>query len=84
VVDAGLTRPAHPDRSTSLAGTSAISSHRLGVPEGVELGRALDRLPDRLIAYALGYGTDRSPAVATSIPELLDAVLTDFERYDGN
>jgi hydrogenase maturation protease len=90
VVDAVLCRPARPGQihRTSLpglAGRPATSSHGLGVPEAIELGRALDRLPGRLIVYAVeaadvGFGTDLSPEVAAALPELLDAVLTDLER----
>ena len=89
VVDAVLSHPARPDQipSTSmptLTGTPATSSHGLGVPEAVRLGQALDRLPKRLIVYAveaadLGHGTGLSPAVAATLPELLDAILADLE-----
>jgi hydrogenase maturation protease len=90
VVDAVLGKPARPGQihRTSLpelARAPAASSHGLGVPEAVELGQALGRLPDRLIVYAVeaadvGFGTDLSPEVAAALPELLDAVLTDLER----
>jgi hydrogenase maturation protease len=90
VVDAVLSQPARPGQihRTSLpdlARAPAASSHGLGVPEAVELGRALHRLPDRLLVYAVeaadvGYGTELSPAVAAALPELLDAVLTDLEK----
>lgn len=90
VVDAVLCQPARPGQihrttMSALAGSTATSSHGLGIPEAVELGRALDRLPEHLIVYAVeaadvGYGTDLSPAVAAAIPELLDAVLTDLAR----
>jgi hydrogenase maturation protease len=90
VVDAVLSRPARPGQIhrtnlTTPVGPSATSSHGLGVPEAVELGRALDRLPGHLIVYAVeaedvGYGAGLTPKVAGALPELLDAVLTDLER----
>ena len=89
VVDAVLSEPPRPGQihrtsMSTLTSSAATSSHGLGVPEAVELGRALDRLPAQLIVYAVeaadvGYGTGLSPAVAAAIPELLDAVLTDLE-----
>jgi hydrogenase maturation protease len=53
------------------------------VPEAVQLGQALDRLPERLIIDAVeaadvGHGTGPSPAVAATLPELLDAILADL------
>jgi hydrogenase maturation protease len=90
VVDAVLSQPARPGQiqRTSLADlhrAPAASSHGMGVPEAVELGAVLDRLPERLVVYAVeaadvGFGTELSPEVAAALPELLDAVLTDLER----
>jgi hydrogenase maturation protease len=90
VVDAVLCQPARPGQihRTSLADLAhqpATSTHGMGVPEAYELGTVLDRLPERLIVYAVeaadvGYGTELSPEVAGALPELLDAVLTDLER----
>ncbi|HEU5469298.1 MAG TPA: hydrogenase maturation protease [Actinophytocola sp.] len=88
VIDAVLCQPAHPGRihRTNLdqlpAGTPAASSHGLGIPEAVQLGTVLDRLPQRLIVYAveaadIGFGIDLTPEVAAALPALLDAVLTD-------
>ena len=93
VVDAVLCEPARPGQihrtsTTALNSNSATSSHGLGVPEAVELGEVLGRLPERLIVYAVeaadvGYGTDLSPAVAAALPELLDAVRIDLEHEGG-
>lgn len=92
VVDAVLGSPPRPGQIhrtnvAALARSSGTSSHGLGVPEAIELGQALDRLPEHLIVYAVeaadvGYGTELSPAVEAALPELLDAVLTDLERVD--
>ncbi len=86
VVDAILHQPARPGqihRNIISAQTAAATAHGRGVPEAIELGRARERMPDRLIVYAVeaanvSDGTDLSPAVAAALPELLDAVLTDL------
>ncbi len=92
IVDAVICQPARPGRIhrttlPRLTGAPATSSHGLGIPEAIELGRALDRLPDHLIVYAVeaadvGFGTELSPEVAAALPELLDAIRTDLERSD--
>ncbi len=47
---------------------SAVSSHGVGPGDAVELARALDRLPDRLVLYGI-EGTRFSPGLGLS-PEL--------------
>lgn len=61
----------------------SASSHRLGIPDAVRLGEALERLPRRLVAFAveaadIGYGPGLSAAVAASLPDLTRAVLTEL------
>lgn len=91
VIDAVLCAPAEPGRihRTDLHGIStlpaATSSHGLGVPEAVLLGAALDRLPARLVVYAveaarLDFGTDLSPPVAAAVPEVVAAVLDEIAK----
>lgn len=86
VVDAAVLREPTPGRIHrlpvgSLPGTTTTSSsHGLGIPEAVELARALDRLPGRLVFYTVevadtGYGTGLSTAVAASVPSVTEAVL---------
>ena len=53
------------------------SSHRVGLPEAVALGRALDQLPGRLIVIgivgrAFGFGCALSPPVAKSAKRLIE------------
>ena len=53
------------------------STHRLGLPEAVALGRALGRLPDRLVVIgvagaAFGFGSRLSPPVASAAERLID------------
>ena len=88
VVDAiGQTGPGTPDvgrmhvfteiDDAAFARTAFVhSSHRVGLPEAVALGKALDRLPDRLIVIgivgtAFDFGCALSPAVADSAERLI-------------
>ncbi|RSM85159.1 hypothetical protein DMH04_17810 [Kibdelosporangium aridum] len=91
VIDAVLCAPAEPGRihRTDLEGIStlpaATSSHGLGVPEAVLLGAALDRLPARLVVYAveaasLDFGTALSPPVTAAVPEVVAAVLDEIAK----
>ena len=53
------------------------SSHRVGLPEAVALGKALDRLPGHLVVIgivgvAFGFGCALSPAVAKSAETLIE------------
>ena len=57
--------------------TFVHSSHRIGMPEAVALGRALDRMPDRLTVIgisgcAFGFGDVLSPPVAAAARRLID------------
>jgi hydrogenase maturation protease len=89
VVDAlrtdGEPRPGRVHR-TDLATVEVVgsgaSSHGLGVPEAYALGRELDRLPRRLVVYAVEVadvrqGTELTPAVAAAVPVVAAAVLAD-------
>ncbi|MCE7004666.1 hydrogenase maturation protease [Kibdelosporangium philippinense] len=91
VVDAVLCDPAEPGRihRTDIEGITsfpgATSSHGLGVPEAVLLGSALDRLPARLVVYAveaacLDFGTDLSPPVTAAVPDVVAAVLDEIAK----
>jgi hydrogenase maturation protease len=58
-------------------------SHSLGIPDALRLGQALDRLPHKLVVFAVeaadvSFGTDLSPAVAATLPRLVAAVLSDL------
>jgi hydrogenase maturation protease len=89
VVDAVSGEPAEPGRihRTSLGelrrSGGVASSHGLGIPEAVALGRALGRLPQRLVVYAveaadLNLGVGLTPDVAAALPELLTAVCAEL------
>ncbi|EME97091.1 hydrogenase maturation protease [Streptomyces mobaraensis NBRC 13819 = DSM 40847] len=93
VVDAAHAHPGCPGRVHRLEldgcpawrGESA-SSHGLGLGEAVELARALDRLPRRLVVYAVegsdgSLGTGLSPAVAAAVGPLAERIGREIARY---
>lgn len=91
LVDAVARAPSHPgrieriDAERTAAAAAAASSHSLGVAEAVRLARSLDRLPGRLVVFAvdaarldLGFGL--STAVASAVPQAVSAVVAELER----
>ena len=65
------------------------STHRLGLPEAVALGRALGRLPERLAVIgiagaAFGFGGTLSPPVAAAAERLVDALAGAEDAFDEN
>jgi hydrogenase maturation protease len=59
---------------------SSTSTHAVGLAEAIELARALDRLPPRLIVYGIEgerftTGADLSPAVAAAVEVVAAAVI---------
>jgi hydrogenase maturation protease len=93
VVDAAHAHPGSPGRvhrleldGERLARSTATSSHGLGLGEAVELARALGRLPERLVVYAVegaddSLGTGLSPAVTAAVDPLVDTVRDEIARY---
>jgi len=63
----------------AAAPVAAVSTHGLGVAEAIELGRALDRLPEHLLLLGIEAG-DVSDGVGLSPPveEALEALLEDL------
>ena len=64
------------------------STHRLGLPEAVALGRTLGRLPARLIVIgvtgaAFGFGDALTPPVAAAAERLIEALATAEDPF-GN
>ncbi|HET6211166.1 MAG TPA: hydrogenase maturation protease [Jatrophihabitans sp.] len=89
VIDAVRCQPASPGRihRSTLGqlgpGDGSASTHGLGIPDAVRLAQVLERVPDRLVVYAveaadLGFGLGLSPAVAAAVPELVRAVLAEL------
>jgi hydrogenase maturation protease len=61
------------------ARTFTHSTHVLGLAEAIELGRALGRLPERLVVYGIegerfDAGAGLSPAVERAVDELCDSI----------
>ncbi|GAA3541588.1 hydrogenase maturation protease [Kribbella ginsengisoli] len=92
VVDAVLCEPSSPGEihqtevclqqpdGAKAPGTHSAGSHSLGIPDALRLARALDRLPHRLIVYAVeaadtSLGTELSAPVAAALPRLTEAVV---------
>jgi hydrogenase maturation protease len=93
VADAAVCRPARPGRLhravvrhgvlTDPRGAAHASSHGLGLPEAVELGRLLERVPDRLVlltveAADVGYGDGLTPLVEAALPGLVRAIRAEL------
>jgi hydrogenase maturation protease len=84
--------PGRPDREHRADGNPAAaawapvgsaSTHGLGVADAVVLAEAIDRVPQRLVVFAVevadvGFGAGLSPAVAGCLPSLSQAVLSEF------
>ncbi|EWM10211.1 hydrogenase maturation protease [Kutzneria sp. 744] len=84
IVDAVVCSPATPGRihrtATLPPAHGSASSHGLGIPDAVALATALDRMPRRLVVYAVeaadvSLGVGLSDAVARAVPTLVDQVL---------
>ncbi|MCB1740867.1 MAG: hydrogenase maturation protease [Gammaproteobacteria bacterium] len=98
VVDAAITNPGCPSGTVhrldltrqALPKTMArCTSHGLGLAEALSLGAALDRLPARLVVYAIEAGsfdpgTALTPAVRQAVSEVVDRVLEDIEPPGSN
>jgi hydrogenase maturation protease len=93
VVDAVRAEPPQPgtihrfvvDRPETAAGRTA-SSHGLGLDDAIGLAMALDRMPRRLIVYAieaadLAQGVGLTPAVASAVGAVAGAILDDIGDY---
>jgi len=86
LVDAVRAEPAHPGRVHHLVvpeanseRVRAASSHGLDLGEAVELARVLDRLPTRLVLYAIEVadvrlGTGVCPAVAAAAVRVAEEI----------
>jgi hydrogenase maturation protease len=69
-----------------LRGSS--STHAVALDQAIELARALDRLPQRVVVYAVEgrcfeTGAEVSDEVAAAVPALADAVLREARELAG-
>jgi hydrogenase maturation protease len=65
---------------------SRCSSHGLGLAEAMQLGRVLDRLPARLIVFAIEaksfeLGTGLSQEVAATVPVLVHEIARELDAF---
>jgi hydrogenase maturation protease len=90
VVDAIHRVPASPGSIHRLTadqletGGTTASSHGLGVPDALRLGRALEQLPRCVVIFAVeaadtGAGTELSKPVAAALPEVVAAVIAELK-----
>jgi hydrogenase maturation protease len=64
------------------------STHALSVADGIELGRALERLPQHLVVFGIegsdfNAGVPLSPEVESSVPEVVRRVLEEIHTIQG-
>ena len=79
-LDPGGCRRFEIDRAGLPRGPFALSSHATNLPDVVELARALDALPGRLLVFGVegadfGPGEGLSPRVAASVERVAGEVL---------
>jgi hydrogenase maturation protease len=90
VVDAIRRVPASPGSIHRLTASqleadgTAASSHGLGMPDALRLGRALGQLPRRMVILAVeaadtGAGNELSQPVAAALPEVVAAVMAELK-----
>ncbi|MBF6168572.1 hydrogenase maturation protease [Streptomyces gardneri] len=93
VIDAVRCEPSIPGRVRrsdfdllQQAGT-ASSSHTLGIQDALPLGRALGRVPGRIVVIAvdaacLDLGVGLSEPVAAAVPHAVETVITELRRAE--
>jgi hydrogenase maturation protease len=67
------------------AGLVSASTHHLGLSEAVELARALDRLPARVVFYGIEAagvepGDTLTPEVSSAVERVVESVREEVER----
>ncbi|MCB9832091.1 MAG: hydrogenase maturation protease [Planctomycetes bacterium] len=72
------------EASLSAALFSSTSSHALGLAEAIELGRALGRLPDRVLIYGIegadfATGSSPSPAVLGALDQVVALIREEID-----
>ncbi|WP_299617604.1 hydrogenase maturation protease [Pelagibius sp.] len=73
----------------AFAGAGFVhSTHQIGLPEAVALGRALGRLPERLMVIGItgttfGFGSALSPPVAEAAEQLIDRLAGGMDPFSA-
>lgn len=88
VVDAATATPSEPGRIhrctiDQLVGGSTVSSHGVDLATVIALGQALDRMPGRLVVFAVEvadtrYGVGLTPEVGDAVPRAAAAVMAEI------
>lgn len=85
VVSGGLPGSVHRIEGTGGFPTSwrSASTHLVGLAEAIDLGGAVDMLPDRLVVFGIEIGevvpgVGLSPAVARAIDEVADRIVEEL------
>jgi hydrogenase maturation protease len=88
-VDAGMGEGLTPGRIRRWAPGDdteqiVVSSHALGLPQTFALGKALGRIPEKLIVFTvdiedISHGVTLTPAVAAAVPAAVEAILTELQ-----
>ncbi|CQD20092.1 hydrogenase maturation protease [Mycobacterium europaeum] len=92
VIDAAVADPASPGRIHRYDLTEVpdqpegLSSHRVDVGRTHALARALGRVPDAVVVFAVeaantGPGTGLTPRVAAAVPVLVDMVANEINGF---
>ncbi|MGP4114320.1 hydrogenase maturation protease [Streptomyces sp. 4N509B] len=93
VVDAAHAHPGRPGRvhrlevtAEALTSSAAASSHGMGLGEAVELARVLERLPRRLVVFAVegedtSVGRGLSAPVLAAVTSVADRVRREILRH---
>lgn len=90
VIDAAVRPQSAPGRisrcavSDVVAGSAAVSSHRIDVAGAYTLGVALDRVPQALTLITVevadtGHGVGLTPRVAAAVPDLVRMAVEDIK-----
>jgi len=79
----GTIRRFEAHRQPLPGGIRTYSTHAMGVAEAIELARALDRLPQRLVVHTIegisfGFGEQPGEAVMTGVQQVAERIRMDL------
>ncbi|MFI0724143.1 hydrogenase maturation protease [Streptomyces sp. NPDC021224] len=82
----GAVRRIRPGRDVVLPASTGTSSHGLGLSDALELARALGRLPESVLLYAVtaedtGYGPGLSPAATAAVRTASEHILREVAEF---
>jgi hydrogenase maturation protease len=70
---------------SDLQASAVVSSHALGLAKTCALGRALARMPEKLVVFTVDvvdthHGIGLTPPVTAAVPRLVDAIIDELSR----